>query len=334
MKTQIKFPRHSFVTDASVDSALFCGKEKSCLPAAYLSDWKFQIFITEYGDMPNDDANWRRFYVGIQNFAECEGDMPMNSTILSANEFEHIDLSASPIVMSDGTIVKGLLNLKSMPFTEIMYKYVVHGGNFPVIYEIPIAIGECFKLTIWEDIIAEDTEDYLLQRTALGCTNCFVKTESNLCFYSRFSYYNNENTHGFIYSKWINNPKPARMITFENFGYLPFHLHSPNFPSEEKSYTKSDGSHVKLFERTDEELTLETDYFDMRIHKCMKVMLSSDNISILNDYFDPRESIMVVCKEAYNIEWEPLGSAVERFAKATTKVVSRQPISLINSNCK
>lgn len=334
--TQIKFPRHSFVNDSTVDTiGQFCDKPPFCLPAAFLSDWRFQVFITEYGDQPNEEANLRRFYVGITD-QECTGSMPMNVRYLSSNILNHYDISDNPITLPDGTVVKGILNLNFALNTAIEFKYQeFEDDEWGNIITEPIDIGECFRLTIWEDIIAEDTEDTVIQRTALGCTNCFVKVAAEpLCFWSRFNYRNNENSHGFLYNVFVGSPTTGSYVTFTNHGFLPFHLHSPSFPSEEKSYTKSNGSHLKLYERTDEQFTLETDYFDMRVHKCMKVMLGSDSVGITNDYFGQRESSNVICKDSYDLEWDTLGSAVERLAKATTKVISQTPISLINTNCE
>lgn len=324
--TQIKFPRHSFVNDSSVDNiGSACDKPPFCLPAAFLSDWRFQVFITDYGTTPAPmTSETRKFYVGITDQA-CTGEMPLDVRFLSSNEFLHIDFDGDTFVLQDGTVVKGVLLLNVVPNTIIERKYQeFEDGEWQAVITEPIALGECFSLTIWEDIIAEDDTE-ITQRTALGCTNCFVKTETD-CFFSRFIYSNNENSNGFIYR--------IELLTFQNFGLLPFHLHSPAFPSEEKSYTKSNGAHIKLYERTDEELTLETSYFDMRVHKCMKVMLGSDNISISNDYFAPRESSDVLCREEYSIEWDKLGNATERVAKATTKVISLTPISMINNNCR
>ena len=331
--TQIKFPRHSFVQDSSVDDiGQFCEKEKLCLPVAFMTDWRFQIFITSYGDQPNEEANRREYFFGITD-TECTGAMPLDVRYLTRVKARFYDISDNPIVLPDGTTALGVLCFDQTPTNnsiELQYQELVDDEWGAVITEA-IEFGSCFNFTIWEDIIAEDTEDDVIQRTALGCTNCFVKIPSDpLCFTSRFSYKNNENNHGFIY----NIQTELSNATFINFGYLPIHLHSPNFPSEEKTYTKSDGSHLKLYERTDEEFILETDYFDMRVHKCMKVMLGSDMVSIINDYFNPRESIVVVCREAYSIEWDSLGNAVERLAKATTKVISQTPISLINTNCQ
>lgn len=333
--TQIAFPRHSFVNSSIVDNiSSFCDKPPFCLPAAFLSDWRFQVFITQYGTQPNEDANLRKYYVGITDTA-CTGPMPTNVRYLSKNIFYHKDISDNPITLPDGTLVKGILNLDFVLNPEIIFSHQeFEDGEWGNIYTEPIQVGECFKLTIWEDIIAEDTEDTVIQRTALACTNCFVKVEPNpLCFWSRFSYWCNENSNGFLYKVFAGSDRSGELISFTNIGFLPLHLHSPEFPSEEKTYTKSDGSHLKIFEKIDEQLTLETDYFDMRVHKCIKVMLASDNVSILNDYFNPRESVAIVCKEAYDIQWQKIGQQVIRLGKATTKVISQTPISLINSNC-
>lgn len=346
--TRIIFPRHSFVNDSSVDGiGASCGKDTFCLPMAVLSDWKFQALIADYGDLVDEQANFRYFYAAlIKDNEVCNGQIPFqNGSLFNGKIFypsrivaKHGNFSVAPVEMADGQIVKGVLNFDWNNNTDqypvlsnsnqIQYSYyeMLNDHDEATQIDTAIAVGECFRLAIIEDIVAEDTEDLVLKRTVLACTNCFVKVETD-CFYSRFVYYNNEDSHGFLY-------KYSTHLPFANCGLLPFHLHSPSFPSEEKSYVKSNGSHLKLYERTDEQLILETDYFDMRVHKCMKVMLGSDNISLNNDYFNPRESVNVVCKESYDIEWPRIGQKVMRLAKATTKVISQQPISLINNNCK
>jgi len=335
--TKLAYPHSSFVVGGMSSEALMvtCGFEPECLPMAYLSDWRFQVFITEYGDMPNpDDANYRRYYVGIIDHNQCGGDIP-TTLRYGGNELTFIDLSMHPITMPNGQVIKGVLNLNNVPnpFVQIVYSEFEEGEWQPE-QITPIAVGECFRLSIWEDIIAEDTDDVVLQRRVISCTNCFVKVEPDNCYHSYFSYSCNENSYGFLYNVFVGDPRNGVTASFKNYGYLPFYLHSPNLPSEEKSYKKSDGTNIKLYERVDEEFTLETDYMDSRLHKCMKVMLGSDDLQIFNDYFRLKESVDFICKESYDIAWEKIKQKPMQRAKATTKVLNKYPLYLLNANCK
>jgi hypothetical protein len=102
-------------------------------------------------------------------------------------------------------------------------------------------------------------------------------------------------------------------------------------PSTERSYVKSDGVKKKLFERIEEEYDLHTDWMNKQWHKCMRVLLGHDNISVTNDNDIPRTSMAIVCREAYDISWPD----VKHYdtAPAKTKVVRSEAISLINNNC-
>ncbi len=215
-------------------------------------------------------------------------------------------------------------------FNQTMYlnKYMA-GFNFENLNK-PIMPGDCFKWVIIEGVLWEGT-DLQPNGWVRGCTNCFVREQIVDCYMGYIAYRCNEDTHGFAYEA---DP------TFHNIAQLPFYLKNPQFESEEDSYRKSDGTFIKLFERMDEVVELETDWRPYDFHRKMKVALGSDKLSVFNNsvltqtqWTGPPYWVTppYVCRDPYEIEWN--NDMHYRHAKARTKLKTSMPLLLTNNNC-
>jgi hypothetical protein len=105
--------------------------------------------------------------------------------------------------------------------------------------------------------------------------------------------------------------------------------------NEQKVYTRSDGSILKLYERKEEVYTLETDLLPYAWHKALDIALSHDNVIITNPNaasFDPlNTATQFVKKDNYEIEYNQ--APLSALGKGTCKLSNASPIHLINNNC-
>lgn len=207
--------------------------------------------------------------------------------------------------------------------------------DFPIFNGHTIQVGECFKFMIYELWTQSTNPNNIMSSTYLGCSNCFVRVEAD-CYVSQLQYDNNENNYDFYYDKEgtdLNNPN--RVV-------LPFYLHSPQLTSEESSYLKSDGTYIKLSERIQEVVQLETDNIPMDWHRKLKIALSHDSVLIFNANFietaNPAStngliaiSTAFVNKESYEIEHND--QTLSLLAKGRTKLIVSAALSQVNSNC-
>jgi hypothetical protein len=143
-----------------------------------------------------------------------------------------------------------------------------------------VDMGECFKLMLMYVPINTDSGTRAVGDTVfIGFTNSFQRIDTSACFTSVLTYSNNSNAFDFQYL-W---GKP-------NVVELPMYLRDPKMENDQKVYTKSDGTLVKLYERKEEVYTLETDLMPYAWHKALDIALSQDNVAIQNNNasnFDP-----------------------------------------------
>lgn len=193
---------------------------------------------------------------------------------------------------------------------------------------LPYSVGDCFSLCIYhlEIEVKEDDEPTFVSGECIGLSNCF-RVPQKTCYTSKLRYSNNENGFDFYVATDVD----------DNFGStirLPMHLHSPQFPGEEKGYQKSDGTFLKLSERINKTWQLETDYMPDEFHTRLRVALSCDNIQITN------ENVNLVDEDIYRSEPYELAdtSSVDSqhkfpFWKATTTVFKKMLSKSLNANC-
>lgn len=308
MAIVLSAPTHSFV-QINDPATLQCAHPVGlCLPYSSSSDFSFQIIATVTGD----DKTW---------FQQHDGTFLY--TILPKTCIDCANAAAGPLLPN------------SFPWRATWRRTVtgdtdVWIGNFDTTAGDALfdtyPMGQCFNLCFHKAGLNDDLSIGNLTTTSIACTDtCFVKTDGEDCFTSYFSYYNREDSMSFIYTD------AAGEQNFQNTVRLPCYLRDMQLPSEEKSYVRSDGTKIKLYERIEEEYELVTDHMYHTWHKRLKVLLAHDRITIRNSYMAGYlQSWPIICKEKYDIQWPDMPSQV---ATAKTKVIRSGALSLINNNC-
>jgi hypothetical protein len=186
--------------------------------------------------------------------------------------------------------------------------------------------GDCFHLCFHQCAVPVANHLTLNEYDSdvIACTNCFQKVADE-CFTSRFTYSNNENSFGFYYD--VNGDGVA---DFANTVRLPCYLRDMQLPSEEKSYQKSDGTFIKLYERINEDYELNIDWMPKTWHQKLKVLLAHDHINI-RDFNELLSTVNITCAEKYQIQWP---EHPWQHAPAKTRVTRTEPLHLLNSNCQ
>ena len=185
-----------------------------------------------------------------------------------------------------------------------------------------IATNQCFRLCLCkrEPAVGQPGE---WVDTVLGCmTDCFQLID-NYCYTSAISYHSNTNNYCFHYV--AENPSYVNKIR------LPMYLRSPQYPSTEKGYQKSNGDFVKLSERINEEWLLEVGWIPGTWHKALKIALSHDYISVDNSANSGLNEF-VYCNQPYDILWEKRRWPYP-LAKGATKLFKQINLCSVNSNC-
>lgn len=323
MPSQISSPSNSFVR-FNIGKYLYqnnCYAEpvNKCLPVIALNDIQFQIQFANI-QQPTGLAKYYVFPVPVEDadddicsigslYSEkignpdivCAGPQSLPEVYV---EFTP-DIDAEPLFI--GNILVNLWNTTTLPES--------------------IAVGTCFRFIMVQSDL--NTLEGCVENTyVLGCSNCFVRIDSEQsCYTSRISYRNNENSFGFNYEDKLTTYSPD----FENIIRLPFYLYGVQYPSEKTGYQKSDGSYVKLSERINEQWQLKTDYMVKEWHLRLKIALSHDEVNIQND--NSIASIEAYNDEDYNIEWSEDEDMIDAIATTVIKLSGATEIRL-NSNCK
>jgi hypothetical protein len=184
------------------------------------------------------------------------------------------------------------------------------------------ATNQCFRICLCkrEPAVGQPGE---WVDTVLGCmTDCFQLID-NYCYTTAITYYSNTNNYCFHYM--AENPSYVNKIR------LPMYLRSPQYPSTEKGYQKSNGDFVKLSERINEEWLLEVGWIPGTWHKALKIALSHDYISVDNSANSGLNEF-VYCNQPYDILWEKRRWPYP-LAKGATKLFKQINLCSVNSNC-
>ena len=316
--TAIFAPSWSFVTlgDYPYDLTTCYTPETICLPLRTIDDIRFMVYASVLSPTPFiRDAERSIFAYPIPLDADCQYDeIP--------NRYDLKPLAATVDEVSDlvGAVAVVSFNIQNVTsFDDIP---VFGSGGI-------ISVDDCFKFLIvevWTGLNSAG-ERVVVSETTLGCTNCFKRIDDD-CYVSRLMYSNNENAFGFYYNDAGTDLGNANRIL------LPLYLHSPKLNSNESSYMTSSGTYIKLSERIEEELTLQTTYLPQGLHRRIKIALAHDNLNILNQNYAEQVNISndFICREPYSIDWDSDIKDLQ-LAQASTKVIVSAPLSLYNSNC-
>jgi hypothetical protein len=313
--TAIFSPSWSFVAlgDFPYDLTVCHEPETVCIPMISISDLRFQVYASVLSPTPVVAFPERTIFAyPIPLDADCQYD-----EIPDFPDLKPLEATVTPI--SDKVGAVAVISFDTQNITSFDDIPVYGSGG-------TISVGDCFKFVIVE-VWTSGVSKEVVSQTTLGCTNCF-KRVSDPCFLSRIEYSNNENAFDFYYNNGNSLGNPNRVL-------LPFYLHSPQLLHDESSYQTSSGVYIKLSERIEEELILQTDYMPQGFHRRLKIALAHDFINISNTNYDDLINISndFVCRDPYEIDWKP--DIVDlQLAQGKTKVKISAPLSLYNSNCK
>lgn len=185
------------------------------------------------------------------------------------------------------------------------------------------AAGNCIYL----NILMEDATELISRFSVLGCCGCLQKI-ADPCFTSVLKYRNNEDAFYQLYNTAGFN---AADEGFYNSVRLPFYLHSLQLPTEEKTYTRSDGSKIQLYARMDREYSATVDYLPKEQHLMLATALRHDTVFISSVNENGIDENEFVLSEAYQLQW----TNMPRYplAQATFKVQQSDPVQLTNNYC-
>lgn len=307
MAFQIISPRYSFIQFGEQIPSSLCFDPAICLPVNSTDDLNFQFKVTAaddielYGDAIAGELFTYRLVV-------CTDCSDLSNVELDENGFpiESFEMLSDELDLPSGV---GLL--------IGAYGYEDSGALFN-----DMKNGDCFTLCLVRCITQITEGEPIRTFECVGSTNCFKKT-NDFCFTSLIRYDCNEDANGFNYTSGSVPPNRVR---------LPFYLKQPDYKQSEKGYQYSNGVYKKQFERIEKEYTLETDYLTEALHDRLNVALSSDNVRVTNGNVN-MDYQSVYKSEAYKPKWNSSDSVLVRTAKATTKVILNEALSLLNSNC-
>lgn len=299
--------QHSFfnLSPLNVEEAGCQDVTEVCLPVYDLSDLQFQVIA----DVSGDDKVWfEQEVAGSMNTvkagvcSECpsiEGEAPTSP--------------AAPIHWNS-------------TWTQISTDAEgsdVWVGTFSIAEPAAswgVEVGECFNICLYR-IYGGLTGDVTIK---LACTNYCFQRISEPCYTSVVKYRCAENAYGFYYTGH------SSLTSFHNQVRLPLFLKNMQLPKDQKSYRKSNGQFMKLYERVDEEYDVSVEYMPKHFHKKVMVALGHDVLKIKNTNETENSFWDFVCEEAYDIKWQ---IEEELNAPASTKIKRSESLIMTNSNC-
>jgi hypothetical protein len=309
MSVVLAAPKYSFVQFTTVEPLLCVDDVNLCLPVNSPTDIKFQVRVTVSGE----DLTWF-------NVPYNDGPVSKVQTIQAGICFD-----CEPTVVFPTNFFSFSADWRKIEDGEGQDVWIGNFSSYSSAYFNTLPQGQCFKLCFYrvETVVGSNTVLGLTQPIITCTDTCFYKI-SDVCYTSLVTYGNNEDNYGFIYTDANGDPNWTNRIR------LPFYLRSMQMPSEERSYTKSNGEKVKLFERIEEEYELVTDWMKKEHHRSMKVMLGHDTLNITNSNVGIVSNNDFICREGYEIQWQDPDMIT---ATATTKVVRADALTLNNHNC-
>lgn len=363
------YPRYSFVQNGDPYTEGCNGDPKFCLPLSDPANLRFEVKLNNMNcfSFTPDYTNDNFFAVPVPCDFVCapteqtpsittgtgfEGTFTDHHDLISLLPFalivaEHerlpigsdvnIYFDTVPFAQTTGAVFAPTFDSRSslgVPYTVGGYTVVSVTGHdsirplppsAPVDILTTIEVGQCFKLQLIYEHLDGPGGNVLYRQFIDGCTNCFIRTVPDECYTSVISYRNPTDTFGFTY---------FNTSTF-NIIELPVYLRDPVMENDQKVYTKSDGSVVKLYERKEEKYTLETDLMPYIWHKALDIALSHDTVTITNpnaSSFDPvNTATQFVKSDNYQIEY--MKAPLSSLGKGTCKLINATPVNLINNNC-
>jgi hypothetical protein len=266
------------------------------------------------------DYTWWQFQMNLTKTSETNPDlfiMPIKSGI-SGSVYSGLiggsTISASPFDYTPFT-VDGLHSTIQFAGNRSIDAWNTYMQTATGNSSKAINIGDCFRLYFF-DYTTEICHSNLFQRVAVDC------------YLTRLRYLGTDNQFGFTYQDGTG---------IENDIEFNLLLRDPHTVSDAKSYTRSDGQIVKVYERKDEQYIIETDTVPYWWLKGVDIALSHDTVQVQNELvisYDPIHPVNGIIKtEEMKYEYAKEVN-LHRLVKGSCKVKNTNPISLINNNCR
>lgn len=184
--------------------------------------------------------------------------------------------------------------------------------------ELPYSNLECFRLCFYKVSLSFGGYIHACQ----GTSNCLVKT-NDLCFTTKITYGNDEDSFGFI----------ADDSGYQNSVRLPMYLSRPQYPGKEKGYQFWTGRFKKLSERRNKTWLLKTDWMIEQWHERLVIALACDNVQVTNEAAGLTDE-NIYKEEEYKIGWDEADFDRARIFAPGSVVVFKQLFETsVNSNC-
>lgn len=222
----------------------------------------FPLLIGNYAPQP-----------GQPQIPEGTYDMPSFLDIVSelyetsVQAIDFIDCCEIPVITNIVVTFNGSGFVKNLSLN----RYYAHGYvNFPADSMAgKVAPEQCFRYCILDD-----------SDEVLGCSNLFYN-ETDSCYLSQITYYNEENSYGFKYSAY--EVEDDTFFT-ENQVWLPVYLRRPTNPTTENIFRRSDGVKQRLSTTIEKEWEGKAGYLSNEQRDRLTAAFKSDVLIVNNAY--------------------------------------------------
>jgi hypothetical protein len=187
-----------------------------------------------------------------------------------------------------------------------------------------IQVGDSFRFHLFERIAIDEFHATVYD---IVHTNLFERIEGD-AYLSNIVYTGRDSQFGFTYLNTVGDT-----VSKMQFNCM---LRDPKTVSDSKTYTRSDGEIIKIYERKEEEYMLETDSVPYWWLKALDVALSHDRVQIsnlllrsYNPTYQPTDFVKVdEMKYEYAKE-----ISLHRLVRGSCKLRDQKSIHLINNSC-
>jgi hypothetical protein len=306
MAVVITSPEFSFVGIVAEEAQPCSWGTLPCLPVSVLNDLSFQLKVAVSGADKawfnvefEQDGDTLEYTIQGKVCIDCED---------AGVETDAFSFSATWTLVEEGT-------------TDHWIGNFVANGNETIFNSYDI--GQCFNLCFHKVLIdvTDPTVILGLTTTPIVCSDtCFARIDDT-CYTSVLTYSNDESAFDFNYD-----------TAFFNTVRLNLYLHSPVNVEEEKSYSKSDGSTVKLMHRIWKDYKVKTDLWGDHWLEKLAVATAHDTLRITCTYSGIVNKTFVRM-EKIDIGWLEQDSPGINVAQGNTTLRLANPRASINSNC-
>lgn len=326
-----------------------CDMPQVCLPMEFTSDLAFQIALSITGI---DDLKYL-FNTFTESGVNVMGKIGATISIDGVNPY-NADYDSGENFYEPQGMEWVCTGLSLVGGTE--YIFYMQPTGYTTAFNALLENNQCFSILLYKTMWSEtftgsgvwtvyngvDYNDTLENdKLAFGFSEgCFYKTIEDCNAYptALLQYANNSDAFGFYYDFL---PELVDNINFLNSIRLPLYLHSLDFPEEQTSYNRSDGSALKIAHRVWEDYKFKTDDLNNQQHLALAIATAHDLVFITCPYADleaPDYTLSLtltqfIRTEKINVTW--LQENTPRWKTGQGSGVLRLALAnaYVNSNC-